>query len=221
VSITKFMNNAEKRFASLLKTAFDKKNGNRIRHLVRIVADSYSQNLEELQKYFDSENPLVAGIATSAYNFLTDEISPIQKKEFGGLGAIINQSKRNLEFNRRQLWFAKISGSSLIFSKNSDDSLKYSENGGHSLWNSENSGNSLLYSKNGGHSLWNSKNCGDSLFESENSGNSLNFSQNSGNSLWNSRNGDYSLMSSRNKGHSLKCSENSGNSLRGSKRVRG
>ena len=182
------MNNSKERFADLLQTAFDKKNGNRIRHLVRIVAHAYSQNPEELENYFNNENQLVAGIATSAYHFLTDKITPIQTKAFGGLGAIINQSGDGLKFNQKQLWFAKISG----------DALRYSENGGNSLWYSENSDSSLWDSENSNSSLWDSENSGDSLLGSKNSDDSLLGSKNYDCSLWDSKNSDRSLWNSKN-----------------------
>ena len=200
------MDNSEDRFAYLLQIAVDKRNGNRIRHLVRIVAHAYSQNPKKLKNYFNNENQLVAGIATSAYHFLTGKITPIQKKEFGGLGAIINQSKENLKFNKKQLWFAKISGNSLRYSENSEDSL----------WNSENSGFSLLGSENSGFSLWNSENSGFSLFSSKNSDYSLWYSENSGDSLRDSDNSGFSLRKSKNSGDSLRYSENSDGSLQDS-----
>lgn len=192
------MDNSEDRFSSLLQTAFDKRNGNRIRHLVRIIANAYSQNPEELKNYFDNENQLVEGIATSAYNFLTNEITPIQEKEFGGLGAIINQSKENLKFNKKQLWFARIGGDSLWGSYNSEDSL----------WFSENSDESLKYSKNSGKSLMGSNNCGASLRFSENSEKSLRYSKNQENSLWDSYNIDSSLKYSEKSGKALWYAKN-------------
>ena len=206
--------NSEERFAGLLQTAFDKRNGNRIRHLVRIVAHAYSQNPEELENYFNNENQLVAGIATSAYHFLTDKITPIQTKAFGGLGAIINQSDKNLKFNKKQLWFAKISGDSLNCSENSEDSLWYSKNSEDSLGYSKNSEDSLWYSKNDGDALRYSKNSSFSLLGSGNSDYSLLGSDNSDYSLWYSKNSNFSLKYSKNNGSSLGGSTNSKNSLK-------
>ena len=81
----------EKKLEKLVHKCYKKTNGNRIRHIVRVVAKAYKENPEELIEYFDSDkhDELVVGIATSAYHFLTEDIRPIQTKEHGGLGAII------------------------------------------------------------------------------------------------------------------------------------
>lgn len=155
------------RFVKLLENSFENKNGNRIRHLVRIVANSYSENPEKLKEYFENQDKLVVGIATSAYHFLTGDIEPIRTLEYGGLGSIINESDEGLKFNQNQLWFAKLSGNSLWNSENSGDSLKYSENNDDSLDWSKNSENSLEYSKNEGNSLTCSENSGNSLRHSK------------------------------------------------------
>ena len=123
----------EQKLSKLLEKTVEERNGNRIRHLTRVIAKSYSENPEELKEYFDDSNKDISGIATSAYNFLTKEISPIQAVEFGGLGAILDNTEEDLEFNRCQLWFSKNSGYSLWCSKNSGNSLRYSENSGSAL----------------------------------------------------------------------------------------
>ena len=182
--------NKTSKLSKLLEKTVDEKNGNRIRHLTRIISKAYSKNPKHLKKYFNASDDYIAGIATSAYNLLTKEIEPMQEIKFGGLGAILNEMKKGLEFSQSQLWFSKNSEFSLWYSKNSGNSLKGSENSGNSLWNSKNSGNSLVDSKNSRNSLWYSENSGDSLWYSENSGDSLWCSENSGNSLVDSKNSE-------------------------------
>ena len=104
----------------LISKLYMKGNGNRIRHLVRVISNAYKENPKQLKKYFNDQKPQIAGLATSAYHFLTGKIKPIQKKKFGGLGAIINKTKSHLKFKKRQLNFAKLTGDALQFSKNSE-----------------------------------------------------------------------------------------------------
>jgi len=120
----------ELKLVGLIKNVFDAKNGNGVRKLVKIVSNAYDENPEKLRKYFNSDNLLVVGIATSAYHFLTGDIRPIQTREYGGLGAIINDSEEGLKFNRNQLSFAKLSGFALQNSTNSGKALFSSENSG-------------------------------------------------------------------------------------------
>ncbi len=234
----------QQRFAELLKRVYDRaierKDGARLRHLTRVISRAYQESPEELGDYFEAKDELVAGIATSAYYYLTGNIIPIQKIEYGGLGAIITEnlekvtsfhpgcvfgtgrdlgteSSKRLEFNRCQLQFARLSGTALKKSINSDDALKYSENSEYSLWYSENSGNSLQYSKNSDCALQTSENSGNSLQHSINSGHSfLGGSRNSGNALQYSCNFGNSLNVSTNSGNSLQYSVNLGESLRNS-----
>ena len=197
----------ENRFVELVETAYNKNKGNRIRHLVRILADSYQENPERLKSYFNNKNFLITGIATSAYHFLTGDIKPIQSRKFGGLGAIINDSEKGLTFNRNQLYFSKNSGDALWDSENSGDALKYSKN----------SGDALKYSKNSDSALRDSKNSGDALKYSENSDSALKDSENSDYALWGSKNSVDALWGSKNSGDALKYSKNSDSALRDSK----
>lgn len=88
--------------------------GNLIRQRARVIAEEYKNRpLSELRNYFENENLLLAGIATSAYHLITKEIEPIQAAQFGGIGAIILDSPMNLEFKLDQLHFAQIFGKSL------------------------------------------------------------------------------------------------------------
>ena len=82
----------EKKLEELVRRCVEKRNGNRIRHIVRVVAKAYEKNPEKLRRYFSSDDALVAGIATSAYYSLTGDIEPILKTRYGGLGATITLS---------------------------------------------------------------------------------------------------------------------------------
>ena len=53
------MQDNSERFAKLLQTAFDDRNGNRIRHLVRIVANAYSDKPKKLKRYFRGKDEFV------------------------------------------------------------------------------------------------------------------------------------------------------------------
>jgi len=141
------MEDKTKKLGGLLEYAVDKSRGNFVRALMRIIAKAYEKNPETLRRYFNHENQKIAGIATSAYHFLTGDIKPIQTRNFGGLGAIINDSEESLKFGRNQLNFAKLCG----------DALWYSENNGYALWHSENNGNALWKSENSGDALENSR----------------------------------------------------------------
>ena len=124
---------SHERFVNLLHKSFDANRGKRIRHLVRIVANAYSEDPEELKEYFENPNELVVGIATSAYHFLTGDIRPIQEKEYGGLGAIVNGSEKYLTFKKNQLWFSKLTNGALNHSILSELSLNFSVSDGSSL----------------------------------------------------------------------------------------
>ena len=223
------MKNHSETLEKLLEKVIERKNGNRVRHLTRIISNAYSENSEELKQYFnDNTNQFITGIATSAYHFLTGDIGPILEKDFGGFGAIVDNSEEGLEFNNRQLWHSKISGDSLRHSKNKGNALRYSENSGNALWKSKNRGHSLESSNNKGDALWKSNNKGDALSSSKNSKHSLGYSENSERALEYSKNRGYTLWKSNNKGYALKdskisgdalwYSENSENALEGSKR---
>lgn len=175
-----------------------KKNGNRVRHLTRVIASAYEDNPDELKKYFEDSNGFVAGIATSAYHFLTGDIKPIQKIEDGGLGAIISQSENGLKFSKWQLRFAKLTGTALQYSRNRGSALMYSENSGDALKGSRNKGYTLMYSKNSGNALRDSGNKRYALEDSENSEDALEGSKNSG----------YSLNTLKNSGNAVKYAEN-------------
>ena len=199
----------EEKLKNVLLKVLEKGNGNGVRHLVRIVANAYENNPEKLRRYFNSEDNKIAGIATSAYHFLTGDIKPIQTREYGGLGAIINDSEHNLEFGRCQLHFAQLSGKALWHSKNVGYVLENSTNSGYALKNSNNSSDALWRSKNSGSVLGSSTNSGDALRGSENSSIALWHSTNSGNALRVSKNSGYALWHSKNSGDTLQGSENS------------
>jgi|TARA_B100001971_G_C18243616_1_gene572650 hypothetical protein len=137
----------EERLTGILSKAIGKKNGNMVRHVMKIVSRTYRENPEELREYFSSHNKLIAGIATSAYNFLTRIIEPIQEIEYGGFGAIINNGENGLEFGRNQLWFARLDADSLWYSRISDCSLWYAEIEGRALRYSEFSDSALKEAK--------------------------------------------------------------------------
>ena len=194
----------EELLAKLLVPSIDhrelnvRESGNRIRHLTRVIAASYKNDPEELRKFFEvsdqsvgnlaSEeqlliNQFVAGIATSAYHFLTGDITSIQTVEYGGLGAIISKSEPNLKFSKEQLNYAKISGTSLKNSRNKAHALWYSENSENALQNSKNKEGALIHSINSGSALKNSRNKGCALQDSQNSENALRGSKSTGYSL--------------------------------------
>jgi len=135
------------RLIGLINQAVKEKKGDRIRHLTRIIANAYSGKPQELVPFFKDENEYLAGIATSAYNLITNDIAPIQSIEFGGLGAILTNTEEGLTFNQCQLWYSKNSGYALRSSKNSEYTLWYSKNNGNALGYSENSGDALRGSK--------------------------------------------------------------------------
>lgn len=136
-----------KRIAELAEKIKERANGNRARHLVNNLAESYKSNPEELRKYFSNNTPLISGLATAVYGMLTGDLTPVQSREYGGFGITLNSSRENLSFSRNQLWFAKLSG----------DALLNSENSGNDLWRSKNSDYALLGSENSGKALWGSK----------------------------------------------------------------
>ncbi len=196
---------AQKKLENLIEKAYRKTNGNRIRQLVKVVANAYKENPEELRNYFKRENK-VSGIATSAYYLLTKNISPIQDESYGGLGVSISDSEEGLRFSRNQMQFAKISGTALFKSVNSD----------YSLWHVETSGFALSGSRNYDCSLWHSKNKENSLVDSKNYDYSLYGSANEGFSLWYSKNHNHSLYNSANSRFSLGYSINAENTIRDS-----
>ena len=167
--MTNNKDNKKRRLSSLLYKVVKNKNGNAVRHLTRIIAKAYKSNPEKLRKYFNDSEKLISGIATSAYNFLTGEITPMQSTEYGGLGAILTNTPKNLIFKDNQLWYSKNSGCALLYSKNSGYALRGSENSGSALSVSTNSENALKNSENSGHALWHSENSGCALEGSENS----------------------------------------------------
>ena len=174
----------EQKLANLIDKISKRKDGNRMRKIVGIVADHYKNTPDRLRHYFSNDHAKLAGVATSAYFQLTQEIRPIQMVEYGGLGVTIEKSEENLEFCRRQLHFAKLKDYALSNSKNSERSLWYSENTDNALWKSENSGSALYCSVHSDSTLWYSKNSGASLRKSvHKEGNTLWNSDNSGNSL--------------------------------------
>jgi len=134
----------EGRLTGILSKTIGDKNGNGVRHVMKIVSKSYKENPEELREYFNSRNSFIGGIATSAYYFLTGIMEPIQEFEYGGLGAIIDDSEKELEFGRSQLWFARLNKNSLNNSKNSSNSLWYAEIYGNALESSEIYSDSVL-----------------------------------------------------------------------------
>jgi hypothetical protein len=214
--------------------------GNRIRHLVNIVANAYKDKPEDLKKFFyeDSDffklvekyaeyklkdskkNIFLPGeFARSAYMMLTQDFSPLDDSEFAGLGITLNTSPLGLKLNFGQFCQARLSGDALSFSVNKKYSLQNSINSGNALYNSVNEEGSLFFSINSGNSLHNSKNSENSLQYSKNSGNSLQNSKNIENSLHDSENSEKSLQNSKNSGQSLQFSKNSGNSLQNSKNI--
>ncbi|VVB82283.1 Uncharacterised protein [uncultured archaeon] len=136
----------EEKLKELLNRIYENKNGNRMRQLVKFVADFYKNRAPELKKYFDNEDLLIGGIATSAYYAITEDISQIQSHEFGGLGAIIQQTQSELEFNQDQLRFAKLSGLALKYSRLSDNAGWKTEVYDDALWGARCSDNALMYS---------------------------------------------------------------------------
>ncbi|VVB83905.1 Uncharacterised protein [uncultured archaeon] len=184
------------RFEILLESAVQFGEGNRIRHLADIIAKSYSKKPEELISFFSNDNKHIAGIATSAYYSITEDIEPALSIEYGGLGAVVASTKIRL----------KIGQSQFLFSRNSGNAFWFSENSGNAFGYSENSGDSFRSSMNRGESFKNSINQGESFQDSENCWNSFEKSTNKGYSLWGSRNNE----------HSFYYSDNSENAARGS-----
>jgi len=121
--------------------------GDLIRQRVRVIAEEYRNKPKELRNYFDDENLLLAGIATSAYHFITGEIEPIQSTQFGGIGAIILDSSMDLEFELDQLHFAQIFGKSLRGANLKDNAGWSAEAYEYSLWRANLIDNSMTYSK--------------------------------------------------------------------------
>ncbi len=219
----------QQRFVNLLEKVYERaikrKDGSRIRHLVRVVANAYKNNPNELKPSsydsyqnfpYEDYNEKIAGIASSAYHFLTGDFKAIQFFEYGGLGAIITKSPDELKFSDNQLQFARISGKALSHSVNSGNALQYAETSESALWMSENLENSLQYSKNSGNAFENTQNSGNSLQFSANSGTSLIGSRNSGNALQHSTNSGRSLVISKNSDNVLQYSINSGESFKNS-----
>ena len=168
----------EEKLKRLTNEFYNARNGNRIRDIVKVVAKTYEKNPVEIMKYFNHEDRKIAGIATSAYHLLTGDLTPMCRREFGGLGAIINDSEFGLTFGRNQLQFSENSGVALTGSKNSEYALCFSENSGYALRDSENSGSALNGSKNSGSALRDSENSEDALCGSENSEDALRGSEN-------------------------------------------
>ena len=169
--------------------------GDEIRNLTRIIANDYSENPEKLEKLYNHPNKHLAGMATSAYHFLTGDIDPIGKIDFGGFGAIIDKSEAGLEFNRNQLfWYAEISKRAL-------EGLKIS--GLRPFWHSDIIGYALRNAINTGSSFWFS-NLRDGALEG---------SVNSEHALGHAVIIDKALRKTYNKGYALKCARVSGDAL--------
>ena len=154
---------------SLAQEITEKRNGNRARQLVNLVAKHYKDTPPNLKEFFNHQNEYIQGISTSAYGMLTGDLSPIQEKKSGGWGITLPTSKEGLSFSQNQLWFAKLSGYALSDSENSGYALGHSKNRENALWFSENRENALGHSKNRENALLGSKNSGDALSNSENS----------------------------------------------------
>lgn len=115
----------EARFGELVNRLYDQKKGNMLRLIVRNVAEAYNENPSALLPYFSHKNEKIAGIATSAYHLLTEDIRPMQLSEYGGLGAIIEKGCIGEDFRANQLHFSKISGTALQHTNNSGNALAY------------------------------------------------------------------------------------------------
>lgn len=202
----------EEKLINVISKVAGKENGNRVRHLVRIVANAYDNDPKRLKRYFN-DSELIAGLATSAYHFLTGDIKPIQTREYGGLGAIINDSEHNLEFGRCQLWFSRLSGNALTYSTNKNHALRYSENSDKALFGSTNSDKALSDSINSGYALHESVNSGSVLWDSTILDNALGYSKNSDSVLSNSKILNQALYHSKNSDGVLYKSNISSNTL--------
>ncbi len=121
--------------------------GDLIRQMVRVIAEYYKKKPEELKDYFDNKNFLIEGIATSAYHLITGDITPMQSRQLGGLGAIILESPMELEFKLDQLHFAQIFGTSLRGAKLLDNAGWKAEAYESSLGRAECRDNAMTYSK--------------------------------------------------------------------------
>lgn len=161
--------------------------GDLIRQKVRVIAEDYKDRAEKLKDYFDNENPLIGGIATSAYHFITGDITPMQSRQLGGLGAIILESQSDLEFKLDQLYFAQIFGTSLRGAKLSDNAGWKAEAYESSLGRAECRDNAMTYSK-----LYNWAGLGATLKD-----NSMKYSIRTKNTLYEVRKDDDALYGSK------------------------
>ena len=206
----------ESKLTRILEQAILGQKGNSVRRIVNIVAKAYNTDKGGLTKYFDHQNQLIAGIATSAHYQLVGNEEVLSEGKYSGLGATLIKSSEDLEFGQNQLNFARLSGNALRRSTNSEGALSRSTNSGSALGNSINSGNALGNSINSEGALWNSTNFGSALWDSINSGSVLWDSINSGSALSGSINSGNALIYSTNSGGSLRRSTNSGSALSGS-----
>lgn len=179
----------------LLGKITGEENGNRVRHLTRIISKAYSENPGKLEDLYNNPNQFIAGIATSAYYLLTGDMTPIIETDFGGFGAIIGNTEEGLKFNCHQLWYseigkyglwnANISGKALRYADTGEDSLMYANISGDASWHTNNSGDSSRYAKLSGRALWHSRNSGRALGDSDSKEKALAYSKNIDYSLCN------------------------------------
>lgn len=94
--------NREDKIINLAKKLHSRQNGNRIRQVVRAAAKAYQSNPEQLKEYFNHDENLLAGIATSAYHRITGDLNPCQEIKYGGLGVIIDNSEEGLSLTPRE-----------------------------------------------------------------------------------------------------------------------
>jgi hypothetical protein len=209
---TQTLEQKEQRLVDFVNRAYELKRGDRIRQVARIVADAYKGKSNQLKEYFDHGDEKLAGIATSAYFMLTDDMRPLKGAGFGGLGLILSEPcpGEHHSFSRNQLHFARLSGFALNHSMNSGNALWHSRNSGGALNDSENSGCALKWSINTDHTLWSSLNSDDALAESTNLSMALDKSVNKGRALSKSENFQGALKDSQNSDSALSNSKNLG-----------
>jgi hypothetical protein len=206
----------EEKLADFIERAYDDNNGRKLRQIVKNFATLYQNDPESLRTNCDSDYEKVAGVATSAYYHLTGDIKPIQERGYGGLGVTIRVSEPGLEFGRSQLHYARLGGTALQFSKNSNLALWMSKNAGYALQGSVNTDLALMGSVNYGNSLQKSRNDECALAYSCNFRNALQQSKNSGDALKNSRNFRNALQDSANRDNALEFSINRADALKNS-----
>ena len=108
--------NFEYRIESLLRTAVDNQNGNRVRHLALILAEEYKNKPNALMRVITSDydsysDELFKGLCTSAYYAITGDMKPMFGEKYGGLGATLTYSddSKKYIFNEDQFRFARTS----------------------------------------------------------------------------------------------------------------